>query len=133
METWLLDNLGLAILVALALIWKLYKPVWGLFKHTASAAKTIHETDKLLAAGYKEQSDLDRSSKDTALRSVAQLKVKIVEMADDIELREEVNRRDRMARRIYLKHLKGSGADIIAIEKEIRTELERTLFEDASR
>lgn len=133
MEAWLLDHLGWAVVVALFLVWKLYKPAWGLFKHTASAAKTIHETDKLLAAGYKEQSDLDRSVKETALRSVASLKVKIVEMADDIDLREEVNRRDRMARLIYLRHLKASGADIIAIEKEIRAELERTLFEDASR
>lgn len=141
MEQWLKDYAGWGAvgLFNLFLLLTLYcrKSIWALIKHVFSVSKVIHETDAQLIEGYERQTRLitgqreqETRAKEDAIRGAARQQVRILDLVEQLELKEDVNKRDRIARIIYLRHLRSCGDDIDEIEREIKCEVERRVISD---
>ncbi len=132
---WAKANVLWAIVVVIFILVKWGKPAYQMLAHFLSASKQVHETDALLLSNYEKKTGLlsgelarEQSSAGMALKEVARHKAKILEIVEELDIRKDVNKRERIARLIYLKHLRALKADIEAIEREIKSETERIVF-----
>lgn len=116
---WLLDHAGYVVPAAAFALWRIWPHAMKVWSWYRDAQKKIKQTDIDL---------LDRCEKKLA-NAVADLQAANVEIQDrkaralelkrENDMRDDLNRQDRIAKGIYLKHIRELGGDVVMVESEV--------------
>jgi hypothetical protein len=137
MDQWLREHFTSTLLLAAVFAVTRYGPrVWQAFTAYRAAVKLIHETERDTADAF-ERAERAKSLElaavsgehKGALRKLAEAQAEVLELTRKLEIKDDLNRQDRIAQRIYRRNLKECSCDLTEIDREIRREVERYFYE----
>jgi hypothetical protein len=130
MEQWLKGyGIPAVVLVALVLAVRYGPRLWKVLVAFRAAERKIHETEREIAEVMERKASLVSGEHTNTLKKLAAVEADVLELTRRLEIKDDLNRQDRIAQQIYRKYLRECGCDLAEVDRQIRKAVEVFIYE----